>query len=266
LLAQAQAAGARVEFNRPAAPTEVDIVAGGYRRPRVFAVGYRFATRAANGAWVCFDDRLTPGSYSYLELCDGRGTVAACAPTPQTGMKDNLRQVVEGFRGRLGFEVDEPEYFAASIGYDLPPTARRSGALYAGEAAGFQDWLAGFGLRSAITTGHLSARSLLEGRDYHRLWRARYSRILEASAVNHQVQAAAGQGGYAWLLRYLRLNARSGRAMLRRHYAPGWVHSLVWPWARRLVEPARAAGNPSTAKHARRGEHPWPARGGSVKH
>lgn len=233
LLEQAQAAGARVVFGRASSPAEADIVASGYTRPGAYGVGYTFRTSAPNAAYVCYDNVLTPRSYSYLAICEGYGTLVACGLVPQRGLKATLPRVVAGFQSRVEFDMVEPRYFAACIGLGLPHTAQRAGKLYIGEAAGFQDVFAGFGIRMAISSGYLAAQSLLAGQDYDRLWQARYQPLMRAAAVNRWLQEAAGDRGYDAMLWYMRRKAGAGRALVGKLYRPMWFTPLLWPVARR---------------------------------
>ncbi len=90
LLHQAGAAGVQVEFNRPAQPEQVDIVATGLAQARMFALGYTFHSDASDGCYVCLDDTLTPHVYSYLIFSAGQGTVGAAALAGQTHMRQIL--------------------------------------------------------------------------------------------------------------------------------------------------------------------------------
>ena len=233
LLAQAQAVGVQVAFGRPSTPAAVDIVASGYTRPRAYGVGYTFKTSAPNGAYVCYDNALTPKSYSYLAVCEGYGTLVACGLVPQRGLKAVLPRVIAGFRSRIEFDMIEPNYFAACVGLGLPQTAKRAGKLYIGEAAGFQDVFAGFGIRMAMSTGYLAAQSILTGQDYDQLWRTRYGSLMKAAAVNRWLQEAAGNRGYDALLWYMRRNTRAGRALVSKLYRPMWFTPLLWQVAKR---------------------------------
>jgi flavin-dependent dehydrogenase len=203
LLAQAQAVGVCVEFNRHGTPSQVDIVASGLIRPSAYGVGYNFKTDAPNGAYVAYDDELTPGTYSYLGIAKGRGTLVACAMIPREGMRNVLPRVVKNFQARVTFEMRDAEYFAASIGLGLPTTALRDGKLYAGEAGNLQDIFAGFGIRMALTTGYLAAHSLIEQRPYDAMWRARYQGMIQTAAVNRWLQESFGNHAYPLLLQYL---------------------------------------------------------------
>lgn len=235
LLAQACDAGVRVVFDRAAQPCEVDIVASGLRRPRAFAIGYNFETSAPNGAYIGLDATLTPQAYSYLAVCDGRGTIAACAFVPHKGMDANLQRVIAGFRSQLDFDMHDPRYFAASVTFGIPQSARRDGKLYVGEAAEVQDIWTGFGMRMGMAMGYLAARSLLDGSDFDALWRARCQRLMEAATVNRALQRTLGDYGFHLVRFLMGRSASRARAMLYRHYNPTWYSALLWPFARRVV-------------------------------
>lgn len=236
LLAGALDCGVRVEFNRVASAEEVDIVAGGFDRARAFAIGYNFKTRARNAAYVCLDNSLTPQAYSYLIFCNGEGTIAAAAFSPEPGVERALPRVIEGFRSRVEFEMCEPKYFAASIGFGLPHTAKRNGKLYIGEAAGFQDYIAGFGIRMAMMSGYFAARSILDDTDYDELWRARFLPLIKSAAVYRLLLETFGNPGYSILVRYAKRYSKRTRSVLRQQYRPHWFTEMLWPFAKRTVE------------------------------
>jgi flavin-dependent dehydrogenase len=235
MLAQARDYGVQVEFKRAAMADEVDIVAGGFERARAFAVGYTFRVRAQDAAYVCLDDALTPQAYSYLIVCNGEGTIAAAAFSPRAGVREILPRVIAGFGSRVQFEMIEPRYFAASIGFGLPRPAQRNGKLYVGEAAGFQDYIAGFGLRLAMTSGYFAAQSILQGVDYDELWRARFLPLMKSAAVYRLLLETFGNPGYSLLVRYARRQPRGARSVLSQQYRPHWFTGVLWPLARRMV-------------------------------
>jgi flavin-dependent dehydrogenase len=235
LLSRAQDAGVTVRFDTTSDPAGVDIVCGGAAHPRAYGVGYNFRTNEPNAAYIYYDDSLTPGTFSYIAFCEGWGAVVAVAFSPMRGVKDRLPRIVEAFQSRLHFEMQEPHYFAAPVGFNIPSTAQPDGKRYAGEAGGFQDLFAGFGIRMAMTTGYLAARSYLEGLDYDKLWRARFEPLMRRAVVNRWLQEVFGDRGYPIMLRILRRYAHTGRRVLRHHYYPAWYTELIWPFAKRRL-------------------------------
>jgi hypothetical protein len=236
LLAQAQKASVEVRFSCPIEPSLADIVCGGAPRPRAYGIGYNFGTSMANGAYICYDDRLTPKAFSYMAVCEGYGSVIAVAFVPARGLKEKLPDIVKGFRSRLDFDMQSPRYFSATVGFNVPQHAKHGSKPHAGEAGGFQDLFAGFGLRMAITTGYLAARSLLDGINYNAASRELYWPMMQTAAANRWLQGVCGNVGYEIMLRYLRRRAAEGRSMMRRHYQPSWYTRLLWPFAYQVLK------------------------------
>lgn len=98
-----------------------------------------------------------------------------------------------------------------------------------GEQAGFQDALAGFGMRYALRSGILAARSLLEGTDYTRLWRQELLPLLRTGVSNRFIFNNAGARGRRWALRGM--SRSNTAAKLRRLYRPSVLTRLVYPLA-----------------------------------
>jgi len=89
----------------------------------------------------------------------------------------------------------------------------------------------GFGMRYAIVSGVLAARSLLERCDYDALWRREFGALQQAEIVDRALFALLGNRGYAWLFGCLQ-RSRDARRLLQHLYRPMWAKSLLLPWAR----------------------------------
>lgn len=240
---QARAAGVEIRFNEPRRRLpEGGIVAGGPRRSDVIAVGHLFETDSPDGAWGTASERLAPGGYAYLLVHEGRGTIATCMFADFHRERDYLARTLEFFRERVGVRSDDPRPFGGTGNFSAPRSARRGGALLAGEAAGFQDALWGFGMRFALISGHLAGKALAAGRpdSYDPSWQARFGGHLRAAVVNRWLYGRLGDRGYG---RFLRNISRAGdpRDWLRRKYAPSLLKRLLFPIARAAVEKRRSA-------------------------
>jgi len=239
LKAQALGAGAEITFNavRDQLP-EGGIVAHGPHRPDAIASGYVFDTGRADGAYGVSAERLAPQGYAYLLVCGGRGTVATCLFSDFHNEKTYLERTVAFFREKVGLDMVNPRTFGGFGNVFPSRTARKGRLLYVGEAAGFQDALFGFGMRYAITSGHLAARACVAGapESYDHAWRTRVGGLLRTGLVNRYLYERSGERGYARLMGALE---RTGdpRAWMRRYYGAGGLKSLLYPIARR-----RAAG------------------------
>lgn len=133
------------------------ILAGGPRRADIIAVGYVFDTAMPDGAWLAFGTELDPKGNAYVLVHEGRGTVASCIFTGFRDQAKHLAAMVSYFERRAGLQMQNARGFGGFGNVRLPRTVMRGGSLVIGEHAGFQDALAGFGLRYAMRTGRLAA-------------------------------------------------------------------------------------------------------------
>jgi len=220
---QALAAGVEIRYGTPCREISASaIVASGPGRTDAIDVGYVFETDQPDAVYGVFADRLAPGGYAYLLVSGGRGTIASCLFADFSAANACLERTVEFFRAKVGLRMAEARRFGGTGNVRWPPRARRGRVLFAGEAAGFQDALWGFGIRSAILSGYLAARAVAGGRpeEYDRLWRERLGGFIATSLANRRISRWLGEAGQALLLR--RIARADGREYLRRLYAPCW--------------------------------------------
>ncbi|MCB1055898.1 MAG: NAD(P)/FAD-dependent oxidoreductase [Acidobacteria bacterium] len=241
LLAQAREAGVEVRFRDPVESLPGGgIVAHGPRRTDVVAVGYTFDTELDDGAWAALGEDIAPGGYAYLLAWNGRGTLAVCLFRDFHREKLYLQRAVELFRERVGLRWEDERPFGGAGGFRLPATAVRGNLLVAGEAAGFQDPLWGFGMRYALLSGHLAARAWLEGdlEAYDGLWKGSLGGLMRAGAVNRALYALFADRGYRLLVRSFSA-ASEPRSWLRRRCTPSWKTRLLYPLLRERSFPTR---------------------------
>ena len=114
--------------------------------------------------------------------------------------------------------------------------------MFAGEAAGFQDALWGFGMRYAMVSGHLAVRALIEDRpeDYDRLWTARLGGLLRTGMVNRYLYEKLGDRGYVAFTRQGD-RAADARTWLRRHYGASLLKRALLPLANRAARRKESA-------------------------
>jgi len=230
-------AGVKLHFDSPRSHLPAGgIVAHGPRRADAIATGYLFETDAADGAYAAVSDRLAPAGYAYLLIWGGRGTVAACQFVDFHNSTTYLEQTIDFFREKAGLKMTNPRPFGGFGNLYTGQTVRKGRLLYAGEAAGFQDALFGFGLRYAMLSGHLAARAWLSGNPerYDLLCQQRFYRQLKLATVNRFFYAGFGDRGYARLLRTLQA-ASSPRDWLQRFYTSGRARLLAYPLAQRKL-------------------------------
>lgn len=230
LLRGAREAGAEIRFEDEVerVPTQA-IVATGPRRADVIASGYTFKSQMNDSNYVSFDDRLAPWGYAYLLVRDGLGTLAVCMFRDFNAHAQHLQRTVDFFRERTGLEMGDPKPFGGYGMLSRMTRVERETRLYVGERAGLQDAFAGFGLRYAIISGALAARSIVSGEPYGALLRRRLQKVHRAGIVNRLVFQAAGENLRAIILG--RLSQGSARVGLLRLYGGSFIHSALFPVA-----------------------------------
>lgn len=237
LLAQAREAGAEVRFDDPIHKLpQGGVVAHGPRASDAVAVGWTFRTDLADGAYGALGEEIAPRGYAYLLACGGRATLAVCLFADFHREDLYLERALDLFQRRVGFRMDDARRFAGAGAMRLPGSAVRGRNPFAGEAAGFQDPLWGFGMRYALLSGHLAARAWIEGAPeaYDALWRERLGGLMRAGAVNRFFFELCGDPGYRASIR-ASTRARDSRSWLRRRYAPSWLTTAVFPWVQSVV-------------------------------
>lgn len=182
LLDQALDAGVQVRFKAKADPAGVDVWATGAPREKVniVAAGYRFNHEGSklegDAIHALFDNDLAPGGYlcilpgprwhSIYSVSWRSMPYADLLAKVRRALKIPWVQEILGSSERVG-KIYGKGYFHPNP-YQV---AVEGDVKKAGESAGIQDAVGGFGVRYAIASGVLAARSCLEGSDYVSLLR-----------------------------------------------------------------------------------------------
>src|SRR5947207_466065 len=229
LLAQARAAGANVVFNsrldvgRTLSPSDADVVATGPASPDGLAREMTWRSSETERIDVFFNHKLSPGGYSYLFILDGIATFGCAIVADFKHIDDYFDHSLAEAQRLHRFEVPAEHRTGYSyMNFHLKHAATSNGARFVGEAAGFQDYLFGLGIRYALTSGALAARSILEERDYDELWKAELGRKQQTSLVNRFLYETGGNFGLSMFVR------QAARAKDFHHYLSGWHRSSWW--------------------------------------
>jgi flavin-dependent dehydrogenase len=177
LLEQALDAGVQVRYKVKVDATDVDICATGAPRDKInmFAAGYRFKREGSNLAkgeiHALFDNDLAPNGYlcilpgptwhSIYSVSWRSMPYAELLARVHRALKVGWIQELLGSAERVG-KIYGKGYFAPNP-FEV---AQDGSVLRAGEAAGIQDAVGGFGIRYAVASGVFAAKSLLEGTNY----------------------------------------------------------------------------------------------------
>ncbi len=234
LLEQARALGVEVRFNSRLDHVEGDaVLATGPKTADAIAVGYHFESDWDDGFWIIYDDNIAPKGYAYLLIMNGCGTVKSCMFTGFKQERQYVQRTVEAFQDLVGLEMKNPRPHGGAGNFRIPGRAISGAHLVVGEQAGFQDFLWGFGMRFAMVSGVLAARSLLEGESYDELWRRELGPQLWNGQINRAIYAALGNRGYRWFLNRNQTRRWDAHRFLHGLYQPWPLKRLLLPWARR---------------------------------
>ncbi len=183
LLKQAKRLGVNVTFNTPKKETEVDIVATGPRRADGYVSGINFTSSMQDTIIISVDKNLSE-SYSYVEIINGHGTLANYHDKPT---KSNLIIFEEKMKKLFNIQIEKSKPFGARGSFTLDGPFEEEKTIYVGEAAGFQDALAGFGMILAIDSGYLATQAIIKKKNYPKLCQEKISPQLKASYVNRNL-------------------------------------------------------------------------------
>jgi flavin-dependent dehydrogenase len=241
MLAQARALGVELRFGERVGRSEgAGVLALGPGAADAIAVGYHFDTTMPDGFWLICDDSLAPKGYAYLLVMNGRGTVKSCMFADFERKSACVERTVAAFERLAGLAMTNARPHGGVASFRAPVRALSGRHSLAGEHAGLQDALWGFGMRRAIVSGVLAARCIVDGTSYDAAWRRELLPWQQASLVNRMLYERCGNAGYAWLLR-AQNRAGDTRRFLRWLYRPGWVKRLLLPAARAhsQIKPSR---------------------------
>lgn len=239
---QALDLGVRLRYGAPLAPNEADLWAVGARTPgRFLAAGLGFRTSHPDVVRVLVDRRVSPNAYAYLIVLAGRGTLSVVLTRRFKDARVRLDDAARAFQ-RLG-PIDMSDVRAGGgIGGSLDAFRRPMiGPPRLGEAAGFQDYLWGFGIRYALQSGDLAARAFLDGTDYQESVAREIWSLIRASLRLRTLYDRVGDRGDRMLIRGV-ATVRDPGAILRQSYEL----AAVRPIFRSAADSRREASAPAT--------------------
>ena len=231
LLNQAQNAGVEFVFNQRVDPYFANIIATGPQGiPGIIAAGITFKIEREDFATAILNDALAPAGYMYFLIADGQATLATVLFENFKEVQGCLQRSMESVQRLFGI-TDFPNLkrWGGYGSFSIPQSCEQNGALLVGEAAGFQDFLFGFGIRNALISGVLAARSIIEGRSYDELWRVRLLPHLKASLINRAVYRRLGNVAKRGLWYMTGRNKRPERFM-RWLYNFSALHQALYPF------------------------------------
>jgi len=232
LARQAESLGAVIHWNTRIAPDDADIIATGARSAAGVGKEMVFSTDLSDTFFVILDNSLTPAGFSYLFVIEGLGTIGAAVLKNFSNINEYFEKAVAAYRKIRKFSITTPRYATSRVGFFVPNSAKEGERLYVGEAAGFQDFLFGLGIRRTIHSGYLAAKSIKDAVDYDSLWKREFGDLLKASVVNRFFYELFGNYGYRFFIKEAR--KRDFRAFGYNFHQYSIERKLLYPVITRL--------------------------------
>lgn len=231
----ALAGGANIHYETRKDPSECDIIAAGPRESSAVAFGEIFHTDHENIVAFQLNDKLAPGAYSYLIIIDGVGLICTCLWRQQKKSGRYLNETIAWYEQHYDLNRRPIKRVGGKGDFSLPDHYIHEGRHYVGEAGGLQDFMWGFGMRYAITSGVLAAQSIMGETDYQSQVRSRLVPLVRASAINRFLMNRIGDRGFKMVARHwMRDQARKGDGLvfMKWVYQPGLLRRALWPIVR----------------------------------
>ncbi|HIJ89379.1 MAG: NAD(P)-binding protein [Desulfobulbaceae bacterium] len=229
---QALAAGADILFNQPLSPPEADIIATGPLVRHRFAIdkGLVFKTSLPDAAYGLVNDRAACKGYAYLLFAKGYGCLCTVLFDNFSEVNRSLAETERIFRKFVDFDMEEPKTVGGLGGFLLDPVFEKEKQLLVGEAAGLQDMLWGFGIRSAVTSGALAAQSIITGKSYPLSARRLFLGKQKAGFVNRYLWETFGRNNYSHIMDRIDRCGDHGK-FFHDFYNLNLLHHLAYPFA-----------------------------------
>ncbi len=228
---QALSLGVKIFFNsRFEAASGKTIIAAGPKRADFIAAGITFDTEMNDWAAVVFDDEIAPKGYAYLLINNGCGTAATVIYKDLKNGKKYFKNMINFFKNKKNIDIKNDKKFGGCGNFFIGNTQVYHNKIYIGEAAGFQDYLWGFGMRYAILSGYMAANSIISGLNYDLLWKKELKPMLETSLVNRYLFEKFGNTGYRYLAK--RFAKGDPSDFLKRNYNQSFLKNLLLPIAK----------------------------------
>jgi len=224
--------GVSIHYGVRRPPEDCDIVAAGPKESSAVAYGEIFETTHRNIVAFQLNDKLAPGAYSYLIIIDGIGLICTCLWRKQRNSGRYLDETIAWYEQHYELNRKPIKRVGGKGDFGLPTKYMHEGRFYVGEAGGLQDFMWGFGMRYAITSGVLSAKAILGEFEYEKEVRNRLLPLVKASAINRFLMNRVGNRGFKMVAnQWMRDQRRKGDGLsfMRWLYKPGLVRRALWP-------------------------------------
>jgi len=154
---QAEEAGVNILWGKKldSVDSKTTIVGTGPKAADAIAKGMVFKTSLDNMFIGFINNKIAPKAYAYLLVNNGKATFATCMFEDFKNEKLYYDRSLRVLNTVIDIDVKEAKEFGGFVNFfNQPKISKDNRILYAGENAGFQDALWGFGIKYAMLSGY----------------------------------------------------------------------------------------------------------------
>jgi len=234
---QALDAGAHIHYKSRVKEEDCTIIACGPKGTSAVAYGEIFHTDHPNHIGFQLNDKLAPGSYSYLIIIDGIGLICTCLWRKQKKSDRFLNETIAWYEQHYPNLDRRPIKRVGGKGdFTINRNYKQDGRYYIGESGGLQDFMWGFGMRMAVWSGVLAAKDILGEGDYEADVRRHLMPYVRTSVANRWLMNRVGDRTFkrmcnAWMKDQKKRG--DGLVWIGKLFRPSLFKSLLY----RIVNP-----------------------------
>tara|TARA_B100001029_G_C15046783_1_gene447725 strand:- start:10 stop:1077 length:1068 start_codon:yes stop_codon:yes gene_type:complete len=178
--------GCEIRFGFTPKKENISIIATGSNHAKAFIQGFTFKTDLPDQTNLFLNSSLTKNGYGYLIIWNGNATLSVAYKKEDDKDKKILNKLKNICQNKLQIEIPNKfQKFGSYGSFDInAPKIDEFGKFYIGEAGGFQDYLFGFGMNSAIYSSYLAIKSLTTNIDYINSINQNILPCMKASLIN----------------------------------------------------------------------------------
>lgn len=228
--------GVNIRFDSTIETEHVDIIATGPIPSKTTAVakGMVFKTDIKQLASGIYNDRMAFKGYSYLLISEGHGCMATVVYNDFARVNECFERTKAHFVDKYNLKITETRPMVGIGCFSTCPVFEKNNQMFVGEAAGLQDFVAGFGMRYAFQSGYLAACSIINGESYQAVGSKKFLPMVKSCIVNRWLwETVLNRNNYSLMLIIYKLmaNANNGDSFHFNHW-----QTLVFPFAQRYIK------------------------------
>lgn len=229
---QALQDGVEIIFNYRANEEEVDIVATGLihkEKPDGMALGYTFESNLEDISVAIFGNEFSSNGYAYCFVVNGCGTVGVCSFDNFSEISNHLQKTIIFLKKKFNLDIKNEKKFAGIENF----RSLKDNKKFIGEAGGFLDFLFGYGMRYALITGELAAKSIIYKQNFGDLCEKELSGLIKTSISNRFFYTFLGKSSRPYKYFIKRISDTDDvRGLLTKIYRPSFISKIIYPLAK----------------------------------